>query len=201
MKNGILILLSGLLGAVLLAVVITIGGNINRSVELQGNLSGAVEESIVESRYRDEKVQADEMIEECVAQMAVAVDSDMGIEFRVYQEDAEKGILSVCAVGDYLHLNGTQGDTAWERTAIYELNGKDEMMSSYSVRFYENKELLAAQGDCYKEYEVLSGSNIVEPHGPKKEGQVFVGWLDMNDYVADFSQPIIQDISYYAVWE
>lgn len=201
MKNGVLILLSGLLGAILLAVVITIGGNMNRSVELQGNLSGAVEESVDGSRYRDERVHADELIEECMTQMVFALDSDMGIELRVYQEDAEKGILSVCTVADYLHLNGAQGDTAWERTAIYEQDGKDETMSSCSVRFYENKELLLEQGECYKAYLVFSGSNIAEPHEPKKDGCRFAGWRDVNDYIADFSQPVIQDISYYAVWE
>lgn len=201
MKNGVLILFSGLLGIVLLTVVMTIGGNMNRSVELQGNLSGAVEGSVAE--IKDSKVNrhTDEMLEVCVAQMAVTMDSDMDLEFRVYQSDAVKGILSVCAVGDYQHLNGEQGDTAWERTVIYEQNGKDEAMSDCKVCFYENKELMLTQGNCYKVYKVRSASSIGEPHEPKKEGKVFAGWRDINDYIADFSQPIVQDISYYAVWE
>lgn len=201
MKNGVLILLGALLGGLLLAVVMTIGGNMNRSVELEENMSGAVEGAVAEITYGGENVYTDEMLGDCVSQMAVAFDSDMDIEFRVYQADASNGILSVRAVGNYQHLNGTQGDTAWERTTIYEKNMEEEVMSNCKVRFYENKELLAAQGKCYKVFEVPSGSTITELHIPEKEGRIFAGWRDVNDYIADFSQPILQDISYYAVWE
>lgn len=201
MKNGVLILLNGLLGVILLAIVLTIGGNMNRSVELQENMSGAVEGVVAETMDREADMHASEMMEECIAQMAVALDSDMGVEFRVYQADAEKGILSVRAVGDYQHLNGGQGDVAWERTVICEQNGEDETVSNCEVRFYENKEALLREERCYKVFRVQCGSSIVEPRCPKKEGLVFAGWRDANDYIADFSQIITQDISYYAAWE
>lgn len=201
MKNGVLILLNGLLGVILLAIVMTIGGNMNRSVELQENMSGAVEGVVAETMDREECMYASEMVEECIAQMAVALDSDMGVEFRVYQADAEKGILSVCAVGDYQHLNGEQGDVAWERTVICEQNGEDETVDNCEVRFYENKEALLGEERCYKVFRIQPGSSIAEPGCPKKEGLVFAGWRDANDYIADFSQTITQDISYYAAWE
>lgn len=201
MKNGMLILLSALLGGILLAVVVTIGGDVNRSVELEENMSGAVEGAVAEIRYGEENVYTDEMLGDWLSQMAVAFDADMDIEVRVYQADAAKGIMSVCAIGNYRHLNGTKGDTAWERTVIYEGNGGEEQMSICKVRFYENKELLTTQGNCYKEFEVLSGASIAQPHISEKEGRIFAGWRDVNDYIADFSQPILEDISYYAVWE
>lgn len=201
MKNGVQILFGGLMGIILLAIVMTIGGNMNRSVELQENMSGAVEGSVAEIKYSGMNAHTDKMLEECIAQMAVALDSDMDIQFRVYQADASKGILSMCAVGDYQHLNGMQGDTAWERTAIYEQSVKEETMDDCEVCFYENKELMLAKGKCYKIYKILNGSAIPEPDAPKREGKTFAGWRDVNDYIADFSQPIVQNISYYAVWE
>lgn len=201
MKNGVLILLSALLGGILSAVVMTIGEDMNRSVELEENMSGAVEGAVAEIGYREETVYTDEMLGDCVSQMAVVFDSDTDIEVRVYQADAAKGILSVRALGNYKHLNGTKGDTAWERTVIYEENGEEERMSNCKVRFYEDKELLTAQGKCYKEFVVSNGASIAEPKIPEKEGRTFAGWRDVNDYIADFSQPILEDISYYAVWE
>lgn len=201
MKNGVLILFSALLGGILSAVVMTIGEDMNRSVELEENMSGAVEEAVAEIGYREETVYTDEMLGDCVSQMAVVFDSDTDIEVRVYQADAVKGILSVRALGNYKHLNGTKGDTSWERTVIYEENGEEERMSNCKVRFYEDKELLTAQGKCYKEFVVSNGASIAEPGIPEKEGRTFAGWRDVNDYIADFSQPILEDISYYAVWE
>lgn len=201
MKNGVLILLSALLGGILFAVVMTIGEDMNRSVELEENMSGAVEGAVAEIRYREETVYTDEMLGDCVSQMAVVFDSDTDIEVRVYQADAAKGILSVCALGNYKHLNETKGDIAWERTVIYEENGEEECMSNCRVRFYEEKELLTAQGKCYKEFVVSNGESIAEPYISEKEGRRFAGWRDANDYIADFSQPIVEDISYYAVWE
>lgn len=201
MKNGILILLCSSLGVVLMAIVLTIGNHMNRSVEFQENMSGAVERTMEEMVNREQSVRADEMVEECIQQMAISMDSDTDIEFRVYQADAEKGILSVRAVGNYQHLNESQGDVVWERTVIYDQNIKDETETMYRVQFYDTKEELLKDGRCYKTLVVLNGTSISEPYAPTKEGRIFAGWRDINDYVADFSQPVTQDISYYAAWE
>lgn len=200
MKNGILIFISGIIGVLVMAIVMTIGGNQSRSIELQENLSGAAENAVWDTTTGKATMDADGMITEAVAQMVIALDSDMGTAFRVYQTDADKGLLAVGAAGDYQHPNGTQGDVSWERMVIYE-RGDEEEVNSCEVRFYKDKEALLTQADCYKRVTVISGLRVKKPSEPKKDGLVFAGWRDSNDYIADFSQAVTGDISYYAAWE
>lgn len=200
MKNGILIFISGIIGVLMIAIVMTIGGNQSRSVELQENLSGAAENAVWDTITGKATMSTDGMITEVVEQLAAALDSDMGTAFRVYQIDADKGLLAVGAAGDYQHPNGTQGDVSWERMVIYE-RGDEEEVNSCEVQFYKDKEALLTQADCYKRVTVISGLRVKKPSEPKKDGLVFAGWRDSNDYIADFSQAVTKDISYYAAWE
>ena len=55
--------------------------------------------------------------------------------------------------------------------------------------------------DCYKSYVVADGEKIKEPREPQMEGMIFEGWHDINDYIADFSQEVQEDIVYYGAWE
>ena len=51
-----------------------------------------------------------------------------------------------------------------------------------------------------KKYMVYSGKNVTAPKNPSEEDKTFAGWKDGNDYLADFSVPVEQDVTYYAVW-
>lgn len=201
MKNGVILLLSGAIGILMLAVIMTICGNMNRSVELQENLSTAMESSVKNLKEQETDRSDDEMLSECIESIALAVDSEMEAAVEVYQADAGKGILSLRTVGRYIHPNGVEGETAWERTVIYERRGETEEMEAYEVSFYTSKEELLRKGICYKSYSVMEGECITSPVEPQKSGMVFAGWKDSNDYMADFSQPVLQNLCYYAAWE
>lgn len=201
MKNGVMLLLSGAIGTLILAVVMTICGNMNHSVELQENLSTAMEGSVMEMSGGDADWSEMEMLTECIESMVFAVDSDMALMVEVRQADARKGILSMCTTGKYKHPNGMDGETKWERTVIYEKGEEAEKMEVCKVSFYGSKEDLMSEEACYKSYSVMEGECIMAPVEPRKAGLVFAGWKDSNDYMADFSQPVCQNLCYYAAWE
>lgn len=179
----------------------TVCGNMNRSVELQENLSTAMESTMKEMQKDDIIWSENQILEACMERMEYNVDSEMDVALKVYQADGQKGILSLCAVGEYTHPNGMQGETKWERTVIYEPEGEQKKMEYCTVSFYMSKEDLLSEGACYKQCSVMQGERIMTPTDPKKNGMAFKGWKDSNDYMADFSQPISQNRCYYATWE
>ena len=86
----------------------------------------------------------------------------------------------------FYHPNGRQGSVTCERTVILDPSEGVEDLE-YKVRFYIN-------GHLYKACMVLAGETVNEPVKP--DG--ISGWQDENGYLADFSQPVTQDLTYYA---
>ena len=132
--------------------------------------------------------------------IAVAVDSDSDIKMEVYGIDEEKGVMAIRVSEIFKHPNGAESETEWERTVIYN-RAETEQQNCYEVRFYNSKADLLGEGRCYKSYMVQEGEQISPPANPILQGVAFVEWKDANDYIADFSQPIEEDRSYYATWE
>lgn len=202
MKNMVMMLVSGTLGLLTLAIVMTICGKMNRSVEVQSNLSSAMEMTVERMAAKEGSIlySNGEVVTECIETMTVAIDADSDVTVDVYRVDAEKGILSAKLSETYRHPNGMTGTAEWERTVIYNKVEEPEM-ENYKVRFYTNKAELLGEGECYKSYMVQEGEHITAPVEPVAEGAVFAGWKDVNDYIADFSQPVEQNRAYYAEWE
>ena len=92
--------------------------------------------------------------------------------------------------GAYIHPNGMKGSTEWERVVIREEGAEKEAMKVCEVSFYMNKEAMSGEKECYKKYYVPKGGKVTMPVEPQKAGMVFAGWRDVNDYIADFSQPV-----------
>lgn len=200
MKNAVMMIVTGLIGALVLAVVMTIGGSMNRNVELQANLSNAMEHTVQEAIEWETQREEEKMLAECAAYMAVALDADMDVMLEVYQVDATKGMLSLGITGNYLHPNGMDGSVQWKRTVIWEQEGEAKNMGSYEVCFYECKEEMMRGENCYKRYVVTDGAFIHAPKIPQNSDSVFDGWKDNEDYMADFSQPVSENRYYYACW-
>ena len=201
MKNGILVLISSLLGVMTLAIVMTIAGRMNRSVELQSNLSAAVEGAIRESQCESEDIEREEMLAVCMMNLIYAIDSDMSLTVQVYQADSDKGILSLGASGSYLHPNGMSGEVSWDRAVIYETQGGADKVKGCEVCFYLDKEDMKQGRNCYKRYVLSEGEALAIPVQPYRAGERFAGWSDVNDYIADFSIPVTENLCYYATWE
>ncbi len=219
MKNAVMLLISAVMGVLTLAIVMTVFGRVNRSTGLQSNLSAAMEMTLERSMEEQEVRQREETASlpgnpaagsaeeasvlaqaECVAYMASVMDADTGMTVKVYAADVKKGVLSMKAVADYMHPNGTDGRTEWQRTVIYDKK-QNETPVNYEVAFYRNKADMLGEGVCYKSMVVREGDVIHPPAEPAGAGADFAGWKDINDYMADFSCPVEQRLTYYADWE
>lgn len=196
-----MILISGVSGVIILAIVLTIGGRMSRSVEIQTILSSVVEKPTAQMMVEGEKhYDKCEAVAACMERIAVAVDSDSDIRMEVYGIDEEKGVMAIRVSEIFKHPNGVKSETEWERTVIYDKT-EAEQQNCYEVRFYNSKADMLGEGCCYKSYTVQEGEQISPPANPVLQGAAFTEWKDVNDYIADFSQPIEEDRSYYAVWE
>lgn len=201
MKNVVILLVSGAMGILLLVMVQTLGGNMNRSVELREILSTALEGAVKRRGQEAGSADAWTLHAECMQSMAFAMDADADAEVKVYRADAQKGMLSLGITACYIHPNGAQGDTSWKRTVLCEKKGEKNRVNNYKVIFYENKEALEKGEFCYKTYTVAEQARIPAPAAPKAQGRTFAGWRDRYDYIADFSQPVCGNLCYYAAWE
>lgn len=201
MKNVVIMLVSGILGVLSLAIVMTICGSMNRRVEVQSNLSSAIERTVdvaavdTEGEYDDNLALA-----ECMECMGMALDTDSEVTLYVYQADIRKGVLALGIRERFNHPNGTQGETEWKRNVIYNSIEKPQVVQ-YKVSFYTRKEDMLSEGMSYKTYVIQEGDRILAPVSPTSQEGAFAGWRDVNDYIADFSQPVGQNLTYYAAWE
>lgn len=201
MKNGVMLLVSGAIGILVFAMVMTICGHMDRSTELQENLSTAAEGALQGAVHGNAIKNDHALLAECIGRMAVALDADTDMVIDVFGIDSKNGILALRMSGAYIHPNGMKGSTEWERVVIREEGAEKEAMKVCEVSFYMNKEAMSGEKECYKKYYVPKGGKVTMPVEPQKAGMVFAGWRDVNDYIADFSQPVDQRISYYAAWD
>lgn len=201
MKNMSLLLASAMLGCLVLAIVMMIGGYMNRRVELQSELSAAMEQTVEQMAGETPDItESWAAVAESVEIMAAGAETDSTLELSVYGVDAGKGMLAMKAEEQFFHPDGREASTAWERTVIYNRR-TEEGSACYEVRFYRTKADMLGEQNCYKAYTVQEGQALLAPAAPVREDAQFAGWLDFHDYMADFSQPVEQSCSYYAEWE
>lgn len=195
MKNIVMIIVSALLGIITLTIVMTVSGRMNRSMELQSGLPSVIEETVanmaVNKNYSINN--ANEYAADLAENLSLQLDADSDITVEVMKADKEKGILSVRVTADFHHPNGNPGKVQCERTVV--LNKVDSPEpKQYQVQFFlGDKE--------YKIYTLYENDAITAPCAPKAEGMQFAGWKDANGYLADFSLPVEQDMTYYADWQ
>ena len=150
MKNVVMMLVTGIIGALSLVIVMTICGSMNRRVEVQSNLSSAMERTLelaaVEGIYDNNLALA-----ECMETIAWNLDSESEVTMQVYQVDIRKGVLALGIIEHFKHPNGTQGETEWKRNVIYNKVEETEIMQ-YEVSFYSSKEDMLSEGRSYKTY-------------------------------------------------
>ena len=192
MKNVIVMMISAILGVLTLMVVMTMNGRTNRSMELQSSLPSVVESTLenmaVSKKYAIND--RNEFLADMVEALTVSLDAASDIKVDVLECDMEKGLLSVRVTAEYLHPNGKTGTVTCERTAILEKMPQEETIQ-HTVCFY-------VAGELYKQYKVQKNDRISTPAQPQVNGKVFRGWVDGNGYLADFTQSVTQDISYFA---
>lgn len=201
MKNVVIMLTCGILGGLSLAIVMTICGSMNRRVEIQSNLSSAIERTVEVAATDTNGTYDDNLaLAECMECMGIALDTNSEVTLYVYQADIRKGVLALGIREIFNHPNGTQGKTEWKRSVIYDRIEGPQVVQ-YQVSFYSSKEEMLGEGRSYKTYVIQEGDHILVPVSPTSQEGTFAGWRDANDYMADFSQPVEQNLAYYAEWE
>lgn len=198
MKNVMMMLVSVVLGVLTLAVVLTVCGSMSRRTETYANLSSAMEKT-AELMSDSLGMQQSEAVAECIENVVAAMDSDSNLEVDVHQADVKKGVLAIKILEKFRHPNGERAVAQWERTVIFN-QVKMEETGIYEVRFFKSKEDMLSGEKCYKTYRVQEGDYVLTPAVPVLQEAVFLSWRDSNDYLADFSQPVQQDLVYYAEW-
>ena len=196
MRNVVMMAVSAILGVLSLMIVMSLSGRANRSMELKSNLSSVVEKT-VEKMMQNQNYNMNDVnqfIGDMVENLSMVIDSDSELRVSILQIDREKGILCIRVTEEFRHPNGKQGKVI--------LNAKEEVreVQQYAVSFYFSKEDLDNERCCYKRYMVNEGNSVTAPKDPSGEEKIFAGWKDVNDYLADFSVPVEQNVAYYAVW-
>lgn len=201
MKNVVMIAISGMIGALILGILLSVSGKMSRAVELQSNLSTAVETTVANMAAQEKMLMNSqkEYIAEFVKQLSVVLDTESDITVEVLKADVEKGVLAIRVIENYQYPNGRRGSVASDKTVI--LNRPcEEKKEQFTVRFYLDKPKTEQEETYYESYTIEKGDGISAPANPYVEGKRFAGWKDINDYIADFSLPVVQNLSYYAEW-
>lgn len=178
-----------------LLIGLTLYGRETRQKELQNNLHNVAEQTvnIAASENSYEISDANEMMADAVENMAMNMVTDSKLQCDFEGVDAEKGLLSLKLTEEYQHPNGSDGKVKHDRTVIYDRKVEDKMCT---VNFYTGQN----DQDCYMSMMIRAGDNITAPVDPEEKDKEFAGWVDENGYLADFSLPVQNDMTYYASW-
>jgi hypothetical protein len=175
-------------------------------MELRSNLSSVVEETVADMVQSDAygAENKNQFMAEMVERLSAAIDSDGELEVAVMQIDTEKGILAVKITENFKYPNGRTGTIETERIVIQNSTKKgsrtDSEAEQYVVSFYPSRADMETGENCYKSCIVEEGEKVINPKTPDNSKGTFGGWRDWNGYLADFSLPVEQDMSYYAAW-
>lgn len=184
-------------------MLVMLQGSSVRREELKLSLSEAMEISM--EQVKEQKFASDQELSDYFVQVFTKqINSDSRCQIRVICADVTEGILSVEVEQMYQHINGNTGSIKCSRTILLENDQETDTGPEYcTVTFYLDSRDMEAKGSYYKQYEVVRGDTIRCPVAPVADygkGN-FLEWRDAAGYLADFSQEVTQDITYYAVYE
>lgn len=121
MKNAAMIIVSAIMGFLILGIVLTIGGSMNRRCEVETILPSTMEKTVEGMPFAEAGCSSGELvIAECVELLAAEIDTDSDVVLKVYQNDVQKGVLSMKLQEKFQHPNGMEGTAEAVRTIIRE---------------------------------------------------------------------------------
>ena len=198
MKNIILITVFMMMTALTVGIIMTLHGREARSVEIKSQLASVMEETVenLMQKKNYEIKNCELFLADFIEHLSMALDTDSEVILKVWKADMEKGILSVEVEEKYKHINGKTGSVTCSKTVIFD-QIVEETVQNCEVKFYLNREDLCLRQNCYKVYQVRKGDCMAAPV-VREDG--FEVWKDENGYLADFTQPVMGEICYYAEW-
>lgn len=192
MKNTVLIISTTILGVLVLMIVMTINGRMNRSMEITSNLSSVVEEAVenmaLEPKYTIENTST--FVADLTEYLSMTIDAVSDVKVDVLKVDKERGMLSIRATLVFKHPNGNEGTVSHETLAIFNKMVGEEK-EQHRVTFYVGS-------DIHKEYIVYDGTVLPPPQNPALTEGTFQGWVNADGSAVDFSKPITEGVVYYA---
>ena len=121
MKNAAMIIVSAIMGFLVLGIVLTIGGSMNRRCEAETILPSAMEKTVEGIAYAEADCSSAELVlAECMELLAAEIDTDSDVVLEIYQNDVQKGVLSMKLREKFQHSNGMEGTAETVRTIIRE---------------------------------------------------------------------------------
>lgn len=198
MKHIVIGIGSVLLAGILALAVTTIYGRSLREEELNQALASGMELAMEQTGAGTLSGLGDdeELVAVFLENFLMQLESSSDITVHVLDVDAQKGLLSVEAVMGYRHPIGSMGSVAVRKTLIRECSGREEDAEFCGISYF-------VEGNCYKEYNVRKGSNILIPAAPTVEGKDFKGWreADGTDPVSLRGRQVEQDCVFVAVFQ
>ena len=197
MKNVILIFTYVVIGALTLGIIVSAMGREARNVELQSNLSNAVEESLANAMEEKNYTIADqnEFLADVTENITEVLDTNSTVDVKVMKVDLNKGILSLRVVESFNYVNGKTGSVKCDRTVVFDKRGQDAE-DKYDVYYY-----ISADDDRpYKRYTLLKGDTILIPKEPSRAGYTFEGWKDADGNAPVSDQTVESGLTYVAQW-
>lgn len=111
----------------------------------------------------------------------VQISSNSTAEVNFLVVDAEKGLMSVECILEYVHPIGTDGRVSCVKTVMLEQYNTVDIPEKYNVQFL-------IDGELYKMYTLVENSAIPNPGNPVVDGKTFKGWSLMGtDGVVDLT--------------
>lgn len=197
MKNIILIFTYVIIGALTLGIIVSAMGREARNVELQSNLSNAVEESLANAMEEKNYTIADqnEFLADVTENITEVLDTNSTVDVKVMKVDLNKGLLSLRVVESFNYVNGKTGSVKCDRTVVFDKRGQDDE-DKYDVYYY-----ISADDDRpYKRYTLLKGDTILIPKEPSRAGYTFEGWKDADGNAPVSDQTVESELTYVAQW-
>lgn len=199
MKNIILSISSIGISVCCLCMVCVLLKQHVHSTELSTNVANALKNTVREEATNENGESREEFFAGFMERLAISLKADSKVEVSVWNARQDEGLLGIEVVETFRYPNGKEGKRKSSRFAI--LEKRDAKKENHTVKFYLDREDEKENEGCYKSYVVSEGEKISEPKAPQVDGKEFAGWVDANDYVADFSQMICEDIVYYGEWK
>ena len=199
MKNIILSISSIGISVCCLCMVCVLLKQYAHSTELSTNVADAVKNTLHAELTDENKESREEFLAGFMERLAISLKTDSKVEVLVWNARQDEGLLGIEVVETFRYPNGKEGKRQSSRFAILEQSAAKK--ENHTVKFYLDREDEKKDNDCYKSYVVSDGAKISEPKAPQVDGKEFAGWVDANDYVADFSQMVCEDIIYYGEWK
>lgn len=212
MKHIVFGLVSGSMAVLFVVVLLTLMNRNVRREELEHSLAEAMETTMLEwcAQQQNSAVQPDQdggsMEEQLVQYLQAQIASDSEVTVEILAADGEKGLLSARATEHFRYPTGQEGQVECMRTILADrkVQEDDTMTQQHTVKFYWSREDMEQGRESYKQMVLRHGDSLICPGEPVYPGGTegtFVEWRDSQDYLADFSQCVEEDLCYYAVFE